>query len=95
MSAVATTLRGPGERNASLTDRAGGAAPPSERPLRIFVGEGVGEVSSILVRPAESLQLLLLAHGAGAGMRHPFTEALALRLAERGTSTLRYHFPYM
>ena len=67
----------------------------SERPLRIFVGERVGEVAAVLVRPAESRQLLVLAHGAGAGMRHPFMEALARRLAERGTATLRFQFPYM
>ena len=36
-----------------------------------------------------------LAHGAGAGMRHHFMEAMALRLAKLGIATLRYQFPYM
>ncbi len=67
----------------------------SEQSLRIFVGERAGEVSAVVVRPAASRRLLVLAHGAGAGMRHSFMEALALRLAERGTATLRYQFPYM
>lgn len=39
--------------------------------------------------------LLVLGHGAGAGMRHPFMQAVAHRLADRGVATLRYQFPYM
>jgi predicted alpha/beta-hydrolase family hydrolase len=37
----------------------------------------------------------VLAHGAGAGMRHPFMAAVAKGLAERSIATLRYEFPYM
>lgn len=37
----------------------------------------------------------VLAHGAGAGMRHPFLEAMAQALLARGVATLRYEFPYM
>jgi uncharacterized protein len=37
----------------------------------------------------------VLAHGAGAGMSHPFMAAVADGLAERGIATLRYQFPYM
>ena len=37
----------------------------------------------------------MLAHGAGAGMSHPFITAVADGLAERGIATLRYQFPYM
>ena len=39
--------------------------------------------------------MLVLAHGAGAGMRHPFLEAIARLLRERGVATFRYEFPYM
>ena len=39
--------------------------------------------------------LLVLAHGAGAGMRHPFMAAVAKGLAERGVATLRFEFDYM
>jgi hypothetical protein len=39
--------------------------------------------------------MYVLAHGAGAGMRHPFMEAIAQRLAAREIATLRYQFPYM
>lgn len=37
----------------------------------------------------------MLAHGAGAGMAHPFMSAMADELAARGIATLRYQFPYM
>ena len=37
----------------------------------------------------------VLAHGAGAGMKHPFIAAVAKGLAERSIATLRYEFPYM
>ena len=39
--------------------------------------------------------MLVLAHGAGAGMRHPFMQALAEALADAQIATLRYEFPYM
>ena len=65
----------------------------SER-LRFSV-EGAGEVSAILVRPAKARWLLALAHGAGAGMTHPFLERLARELADAGVATFRYQFPYM
>jgi len=62
--------------------------------LQISV-EGRGEVSALLLRPAKPDWLLLLAHGAGAGMRHPFLQNLANDLADVNIATLRYQFPYM
>ena len=55
----------------------------------------VGDVSGLLVRPTDARLLYVLAHGAGAGMRHPFLEAISQRLAGQGIATLRYQFPYM
>jgi predicted alpha/beta-hydrolase family hydrolase len=63
--------------------------------LRIVVGERAGEVSGLLLRPEGARLLYVLAHGAGAGMRHRFLESIAQRLAERGIATLRYQFLYM
>lgn len=37
----------------------------------------------------------VFAHGAGAGMEHPFMTAIANALADRGIATLRYQFAYM
>jgi len=56
---------------------------------------GDDRVSSLLLRPEDADRLLVLAHGAGAGMRHPFLEGVAQRLAALRIATLRYQFPYM
>jgi predicted alpha/beta-hydrolase family hydrolase len=63
-------------------------------PLRFPVGTGV-EVSGLVLRPSVAKWLLVLGHGAGAGMRHPFMEALAQELAAVDIATFRYQFPYM
>ena len=58
-------------------------------------GEGHPPVSGIVVEAAEAVALLVLGHGAGAPMTHPFMERLAAALAGEGISTLRYNFAYM
>ena len=63
-------------------------------PLEIEVGERVGRVSALLLRPPEPWAGYVLAHGAGAGMTHPFMESVARALMARGMATLRYQFPY-
>jgi uncharacterized protein len=68
------------------------AARSVEQRLQI---PGAGEVSALLILPQQARALYVLAHGAGAGMRHPFMEAIAQRLAARAIGTLRYQFPYM
>src|ERR1700680_3563490 len=60
-----------------------------------FAVEGAGEVSALLMLPAEARMMLALAHGAGAGMSHPFLGSLAAELAAARVATLRYQFPYM
>ena len=60
-----------------------------------FEVEGGGQVSALLERPVNARQLLVLAHGAGAGMAHPFMGRLATELASAGVASLRYQFPYM
>jgi predicted alpha/beta-hydrolase family hydrolase len=60
-----------------------------------FQVEGGAEVSALLNRPTGARRILVLAHGAGAGMNHPFMEDLSSRLANVGIATLRYQFPYM
>ena len=70
---------------------AGPALQPLERRIPV---EGAGEVSALLLAPARPRAWYVLAHGAGAGMRHAFMEAIAQRLAARGVGTLRYQCPY-
>jgi len=49
----------------------------------------------LLVKPPDARALLVLAHGAGAGMRHVFLERMAQVLADRKIATFRYEFAYM
>ncbi|MHB8813701.1 MAG: alpha/beta hydrolase family protein [Steroidobacteraceae bacterium] len=68
-------------------------APENER-LTIDVGAN-HRVSALLDFPSPARAVLVLAHGAGAGMEHPSMQAIAAGLAQRGIATLRYQFPYM
>ena len=52
-------------------------------------------VRGLLLAPPSARACYVLAHGAGAGMFHPFMDGAARGLAERGIATLRYQFPYM
>jgi predicted alpha/beta-hydrolase family hydrolase len=54
----------------------------------------VGGRTGLLWLPDDAVSLLVLAHGAGAGMRHAFLEAVAGALARRRVGTLRFEFPY-
>lgn len=51
-------------------------------------------LSGLFLRPERATHLFVFAHGAGAGMRHAFMEALAQALAATGVATFRYPFPY-
>ena len=52
-------------------------------------------MSALFDRPRDARALCALAHGAGAGMRHGFMEAVSARLVAAGIATFRYQFPYM
>jgi len=69
-------------------------ADADTRELTIAV-DANRRVSALLRAPANARACYVLAHGAGAGMRHPFMGAIAEALAARGVATLRYQFPYM
>jgi predicted alpha/beta-hydrolase family hydrolase len=63
-------------------------------PVTIDV-DHTNRVSGLIQRPARAIACFVFAHGAGAGMQHPFMAAVAGDLAARGVATLRYQFPYM
>lgn len=63
--------------------------------LRIKVNKEKGSVSAKLLLPKDAHSLLVLSHGAGAGMDHPFMENLAQALAKQSIGTLRFNFVYM
>lgn len=64
-------------------------------PLRFEATRSKGEVGAFLVRPPDARVLYVFGHGAGAGPRHAFMEAMSTALADRGVATFRYAFPYM
>jgi predicted alpha/beta-hydrolase family hydrolase len=66
----------------------------SARPIAFDVDADT-RVSGLLQAPPRALACYVLAHGAGAGMTHPFMAAVAAELSARGIATLRYQFPYM
>ncbi len=70
--------------------------PKKTSPKRFrFLVPGNGSVSAILSVPSNSKAILVLAHGAGAGMDHSAMQALSEALNAKGIATLRYQFLYM
>ncbi|MEP7058101.1 MAG: alpha/beta family hydrolase [Caldimonas sp.] len=67
---------------------------PAPEPLTIAIDAGT-RVSGLLQAPPNARLGYVLAHGAGAGMTHPFLGAVADGLGGRGIATLRYQFPSM
>lgn len=61
----------------------------------VTIAAGAHRVSGLLLAPPAAKACYVFAHGAGAGMAHPFMQAVAAGLAERKVATLRYQFPYM
>jgi hypothetical protein len=66
----------------------------SPQAVTIDLGD-TRHVSGRLLAPEGARACLAMAHGAGAGMAHPFMTAVAEGLADRGIASLRYQFPYM
>jgi predicted alpha/beta-hydrolase family hydrolase len=60
----------------------------------IEVSPRVGKVSAIVLAPSTPKAVLALAHGAGAGMNHPFMNSLAEALMEGEIATVRFNFPF-
>jgi predicted alpha/beta-hydrolase family hydrolase len=65
------------------------------KSLTIPVSDSIGSVSAEIMEPDNMRFMLVLAHGAGAGMSHRFMITLAKALYEHGIGTARYNFPYM
>lgn len=66
-----------------------------EFEINISVSEEIGGVSGEIVEPKDQNKFLVLAHGAGAGMKHPFMVSLSKELAALGVGTLRFNFPFI
>src|SRR5258706_4692136 len=73
-----------------------GAKMKSSDAKRVTINvDDTRRVSGLLQAPPKARACYVLAHGAGAGMAHPFLAAVAAELQDRGIATLRYQFPYM
>jgi predicted alpha/beta-hydrolase family hydrolase len=70
-------------------------AMPVSDATPLTVADGAVRVSALLHAPPSARACYVVAHGAGAGMAHPFMAAVAAGLFARGIATLRYQFPYM
>ena len=66
---------------------------PDSVPLQVTSPSG--PLDALWTRPPSPAAALVLAHGAGAGMRHNFLADLAARLHARGVAVLRFQFPFM
>jgi len=64
------------------------------KPISLMLDDAV-RVSGLLQAPPRARACYVLAHGAGAGMSHPFMAAVAAELVKWDIATLRYQFPYM
>lgn len=63
--------------------------------ISIQISESIGKVSALVEVPERPKALLVLAHGAGAGMTHRFMEELSTQLVQKSIAVVRYNFPYM
>lgn len=57
--------------------------------------EALAGLPAILEGPHRARRTLVLAHGAGAGMEHPFMARIAEGVAAAGIRVVRFEFPYM
>jgi predicted alpha/beta-hydrolase family hydrolase len=62
---------------------------------RLTFDAGTGPVSAVFGTPKRGSPVLVVAHGAGAGMDHPFLVGFAEGMHEQGVATMRFNFPYM
>lgn len=71
--------------------------PHAEVPVTVPIEglDGLEGLSGLLIAPDAAVACFVFAHGAGAGMAHPFMAQLSQALAERRIATLRYQFPGM
>ena len=63
--------------------------------MELFLNDKLGKISYEINDTPVSTSVLILAHGAGAGMYHPFMVALAEALCNEGISVIRFNFPYL
>jgi len=66
----------------------------SAKRISLPVSATIGKVTAEYNVPAKASCVLILAHGAGAGMDHSFMVSLSESLAAVGIGTMRFNFPF-
>lgn len=66
-----------------------------KKALSLKVSSSIGSVSAECFIPEKTRCIMTMAHGAGAGMNHPFMVTLAQSLSDEGIATMRFNFPFM
>ena len=62
---------------------------------KVFVNDQSGSVSALVNESSSPKYVLVLAHGAGAGMEHSFMASLAEAVSAKSGHVVRFNFPYM
>jgi predicted alpha/beta-hydrolase family hydrolase len=65
------------------------------RSISFNISPSIGAVSAECFVPDKSQCIMTIAHGAGAGMHHPFLVTLAQLLSEQDIATMRFNLPFM
>ena len=65
-----------------------------KRKIKIRIPDLDEVTTGIIQYPKEPKAILLLAHGAGAGMEHTFMEAISTLFEQKNIGTLRFNFLY-
>jgi predicted alpha/beta-hydrolase family hydrolase len=58
------------------------------------IDAAAASLGTIWIEPVEPVASLVVAHGAGAGMEHPFLAGFCRAIADAGVATMRFNFPY-
>ena len=64
------------------------------KELKFVATKEKGDVSALYAEPESAKALLILGHGAGTNMRHPFMQDLSNALNQTGIATFRFNYPY-
>lgn len=63
--------------------------------MELQLSDDLGKISYEIDCAEDAKSTILIAHGAGAGMHHPFLVDLASKFREHGINALRFNFLYM
>lgn len=63
--------------------------------MELFLNDKLGKITLEIDEASNPVAVLIIAHGAGAGMHHPFMNNVGKGIADKGITTVRFNFPYM